>query len=410
MNPLIISGFGVSINVDKRKLIISNKLENNKIEFLPHQINHDSIIIDGHTGNITFEAMRWLAKHDINLTLLNWNCNLLSVTLPQGPKSGRLKIKQYQKYLDNKIRYEIAQEITRNKIINSVNLLSELSRFYSEINFQEIQKLIERENNNYFKENKPLITNNSIKFQLNNLMSYEGRIADIYWENLIKIVRKLSPEFNFTSRKNKSHSWNNNASDEVNALLNYGYSILESEIRKIINIIGLESTIGFLHEIGESKTPLIYDIQELFRWIIDLSVIELLEEKKLKKSDFIVTENYHIRLREKTAKLLVEKISVNFNRKVPYKNKSHTYQNILFDNIQSLVNFILEKSSRVEFNIPRIQIQRDDDVALRERILNMSIEERKRLGISKTTLWHQKKNLMGGKRIRVYDKTIAKIN
>jgi hypothetical protein len=33
------------------------------------------------------------------------------------------------------------------------------------------------------------------------------------------------------------------------------------------------------------KTPLVYDIQELFRWLVDLSVLQLLEEKKLKKYD-----------------------------------------------------------------------------------------------------------------------------
>jgi len=101
MNPLLISGFGTSINVEKRKLIILNKLKKEKIEFYPHKIDHDSIIIDGHTGNISFEAMRWTVKHGINLSLLNWNGNLLSVTLPEEPKSGGLKIKQYQKYLDD---------------------------------------------------------------------------------------------------------------------------------------------------------------------------------------------------------------------------------------------------------------------------------------------------------------------
>ena len=53
-----VTGFGTSINVDKRRLIITNKLKGTRREFYPHKINHDGIIIDGHTGNITFEAMR----------------------------------------------------------------------------------------------------------------------------------------------------------------------------------------------------------------------------------------------------------------------------------------------------------------------------------------------------------------
>jgi CRISP-associated protein Cas1 len=39
-----------------------------------------------------------------------------------------------------------------------------------------------------------------------------------------------------------------------------------------------------------AKTPLVYDIQELFRWIVDLSVLQMHEGKKLKKSDLIVKE------------------------------------------------------------------------------------------------------------------------
>ncbi|KKM77032.1 hypothetical protein LCGC14_1374230, partial [marine sediment metagenome] len=87
-----------------------NILQKQKLEFHPHQIKHDSIIVDGHTGNITFEAMRWLMKHNVQLTLLNWNGNLLASTLPQAANAGKLKIKQYQKYLDNKTRFEIAQK------------------------------------------------------------------------------------------------------------------------------------------------------------------------------------------------------------------------------------------------------------------------------------------------------------
>ena len=44
-----------------------NKLKDEKPEFYPHQIDHDSIIVDGHTGSITFDAIRRLMKHDISL-------------------------------------------------------------------------------------------------------------------------------------------------------------------------------------------------------------------------------------------------------------------------------------------------------------------------------------------------------
>ena len=289
MNPLLIPGFGTSINVDKRKLIITNRLKDTRLEFFPHKINHDGIIIDGHTGNITFEAMRWLSKHNINLTLLNWNGQLLVNVMSEQPKSGKLRIKQYQKYLDYTDRFEIALKIVQTKVEQSLNLLEELSRFYESVNIIKIRKSTEKEDLFLLGIMKSS-ENQDISKSIKQLMTYEGRIAGIYLENLTAIFNQLSPDFNFTGRKNKTNSRNYNASDEINALLNYGYAILESEIRKAINGIGLDYSIGFLHEINQSRTPLVYDIQELFRWLIDVSVIQLLEEKKIKKSDFVIAE------------------------------------------------------------------------------------------------------------------------
>ena len=89
-------------------------------------------------------------------------------------------------------------------------------------------------------------------------------------------------------------------------------------------ITSKRGSIGYLDEIAPSKHPLVYDLQELFRYVIDYSVIELLETK-LKKSDFIVTENYHVRLRPKTAKLLIENIKDNFNKRYEFKGSSILY-------------------------------------------------------------------------------------
>jgi len=87
-----------------------------------------------------------------------------------------------------------------------------------------------------------------------------------------------------------------NASDEINALLNYGYALLETQVRKTINSIGLDPKMGFLHELKDSRDSLVYNLMEPFRWLVNLSVVQLLEKQKLRKADFIVTENYSIRL------------------------------------------------------------------------------------------------------------------
>ena len=82
----------------------------------------------------------------------------------------------------------------------------------------------------------------------------------------------------------------------------------------------------------------------------DISVIQLMKEKKIKKSDFIIIENHHTRLGEDVAKLLIEKINSNFNTKYNYKNgENYSYQIILQDNLLQLANFIVGKKIKFVF-------------------------------------------------------------
>lgn len=388
MNPLLISGFGNFVSVDRRKLVIVNKLENTRMEFSPHQILYDGIVLDSHTGSITFEAMRWMMKHDITLTLLNWNGNLLGVTLPNEPVSGKLRLKQYEAYTDSKRRNTIAVTIIKEKVRQSINLLNELSNYYPEI---RADKLDLGHLGNY-----------------DSLLTYEGNEAIAYWDNLKLIFNQLYPEFNFTGRNGRRHSWNMNASDEVNALLNYGYALLESELRRDVGRVGLDNSIGFVHELKVSRSSLLYDLQETFRWLIDLSVIQLLEEKKIKKTDFIVTENYNIRLRESGAKMLIEKVRILFNSTAKFNGRNYSYRNILYENIAGFAKSILTDAN-VEFNVPFVKLKRQDTEAMRDKILNMSPEESRKVGIRRNTMFYIKKNIREGKKIKIYDKVMNKL-
>jgi len=389
MNPLLLSGFGISIDVNRAHLTIKQK--ESVMEFEPHRIPYDYIVIDGHYGSISFEAMRWLSKHDVSIALLNWNGNLLSTTVSQETLNAQLKVKQYEKYLNPESRLYIASQIVKQKVRSSLGLLKALSNFY-DIDFSTINKEIERVDYD----------------NINSLMMYEGRIASAYWSELTKIFNSLAKDFHFEGRKNLSYSWNMNASDPINALLNYGYAILESMVRKDINTIGLDVSIGYLHEIDHSKHPLVYDLQELFRYVVDYSVIELLEIK-LKKSDFITTENYHIRLKPNTAELLIEKIKNNFNQRYEFRNKQYALENIMFENIRELSKYITGNSKNLEFTIPDIEIKRNDNSQVRDKIMSIDPDKRKELKINKSTLWYQQKKIKEGKTIKIYNKTKMKI-
>lgn len=396
MNPLLISGFGNFVSVDKRKLVIVNKLENTRLEFLPHQIQYDALLIDGHSGNISLDALRWLVKMDVSVSLLNWNGALLSTFLPEAPASARLRIRQYQKHVNEAEKYKIAKTILDEKIGKSYGLLVGLSNYYKEIDRPSVDKA--------FGDLKAKYD------QTPELLTYEGNVAIFYWNQLGKVFNALAPEFSFSNRNGRRDSWSMNASNEVNALLNYGYAILESIVKKAINSSGLDPSIAFLHELDDGRASLVYDIQELYRWLVDLSVIQLLEEKKLKKSDFIVTENYNIRLSASVATALLDKITLNFNKTVLYKGKNHSYEFILYDNVRTLANYVIGNTKTLSFNVPKIEINRDDVSEFRDKILQITPAKRKTLGINKSTLWYMQSNVKSGKKIKVYGKIMKLIH
>lgn len=400
MNPLLLHDvFSYRIYVDGAKLHISAPRENDpdavNYVFYPHKIPYDMIIVDCQHGYISIEAINWLIKHDISVAILAWNGTLLTSMLPVETKNGKLRISQFRAYDNEQHRMKIARAIIESKIALSLNNLSELSRFYN-IDIGSIEQK--------FSQETKMISVKDTK----SLMTLEGRIADIYWTEMVRIFKTVYPDANFTGRKNLSNSWNMNASDPVNALFNYGYAILENICRKYANATGFDFSVGFVHEIANSKTPFIYDVQELFRWLIDLSIIQFCEGRRFKRSDFITTSDYSMKLDGNTANALIDTIRLNFARKAPYKGRNHSYEDILLQNLRMLANHLYGKES-VDFSVPLFSIERNDSNDIRNRISNMSPSERKSKGINKSTLWYQKQHIKQGRPMKLYRKTREKI-
>ena len=74
-----------------------------------------------------------------------------------------------------------------------------------------------------------------------------------------------------------------------------------------------------------------------------------------------------------------------------------------------LANYIIGKSGKLQFNIPEFRINRTDNTEIRNKVLSLTQEDRKKLGINKSTLWYMQKHIKEGKRIKVYGKVMGKI-
>jgi len=65
-----------------------------------------------------------------------------------------------------------------------------------------------------------------------------------------------------------------------------------------VNATGLEAGVGFLHEDKPATTPLVYDFQEPFRRLVDVTVLGLVESRAFTWGDFYWSDSdYRLRFK-----------------------------------------------------------------------------------------------------------------
>jgi len=105
---------------------------------------------------------------------------------------------------------------------------------------------------------------------LRELLALESRAGQIYFVNYSKL---FPSRYKFDSRHGGGLTMNKkNAGDIINALLNYGYTVLAGEITKFVNGLGMDAYYGFYHKSHISFQALVYDLIEPFRWLVEYSV------------------------------------------------------------------------------------------------------------------------------------------
>ena len=221
------------------------------------------------------------------------------------PVKADLRAAQIQAADDPNRKFTIARALVQAKIERSLQVLDWLGERYD----------IQREIRPTRLESSKLRRATTVA----DLRVVEGRVARRYWEAFGKV---LPGHLDFQGRMTSSRQ--NNASDPVNAALNYGYGFLEGECRKAINSVGLEPSVGFLHDFSDyqTKQSLVYDLEEPFRWLVDISVLQAFKSRILDWSGFFFTaDDYRYRFTAQAKTRFIDLLRQQFNRGVNYKGK-----------------------------------------------------------------------------------------
>src|SRR2546427_2567823 len=397
MNPLHLSGYGVKIRVEnlrsRSELVASDGRESWRHEpstylFRPRKIPNDSIIIDGHSGYVTLQAFHWLSYNRIPVFLLNFDGKLITSILPPSPVKADIRAAQIRAMNDRERCFTIAKKLVQAKLLRSLDVLHWLGQRYD----------VRTERGDAEHEALGLAKARNV----NEIRVVEGRVAQRYWEAFQSVIPET---FLFRARITRSHQ--NNATDPVNLALNYAYGVLEGEVRWAINSVGLEPSAGFLHDFAgyQTKESLVYDLQEPFRWLCDVTVLEAVESRTLDLKDFYFTgDDYRYRIEVNAKRRFLGLLRKSFNSGVRYGKGNYMWDTVIFRKAQELGRFLLGESPTLNFSEPKPDLPQEDTTLLRRRILDLSQNEAGSLGISKSTLHYLRNRARDDRPMKVYGK------
>ena len=290
-NVKFLRGYGVSVNLKESKLVLKNGYdyfakEQEKEEWFITNLPYEKIVLSG-KGYVSTEAISLLNQNNRNLILLDTFGNPVSFVngMMSSLTATKYRITQYDMFRDESKRKYLVQQVMHSKRKSQIEFLKKVGVTIKDFNSNEAQN-----SRKYFR----------------------------YYSELIPA------KFGFDSRNNSSlRVTKRNASDVINGLLNYGYSVLAAEISKYICGLGLDPYYGFMHKTHTGFMSLVYDLIEPFRWLVDYSVYKMANSKssrhRIKKKEYAFTKNGSVVLDDSLIRRFLELLERTFHGERLYK-------------------------------------------------------------------------------------------
>lgn len=283
---LYLTESAVKIGLSSRRLTIKNSADGSLVRDLPF----DDI-----------EGISVFGRPQLSTHLL---CECIKQKIPvlfyseDGHYFGHLSSSEHvepnrqkkQIYLSDDPRFclEWSKLIVKAKLWNSLSLLLSRPDVYS------------------FDEEELRGLTHSLKYldgadSVSQVMGFEGNGAKAYFNCLPKLL--ANHEFDFCGRSARPPK------DPFNSMLSFGYSILFRNVFGVINAVGLHPYFAFLHSVKQGHAALASDLVEEWRaWIVDRTVISLVNEGEVSVSDFYENEAGAVYMKKETMKLLTHRL------------------------------------------------------------------------------------------------------
>lgn len=334
-----------------------------------------------------------MSRSKVPVFILDYDGSMISSILPPTPVKADLRAAQIKASEDARKKFSVANAIVCAKVARSLQVLDWLAQRY------DIEKQVRLTRGEALRLGRAR--------NIVDLRTVEGRVALRYWQTYSSV---LPESLDFQGRMTSSHQ--NNASDPVNLALNYAYGVLEGECRAAINTVGLEPSVGFLHETSDyqTKQSLVYDLQEPFRWIADVAVMEAFESGVLDLPDFYFTgDDYRYRFENEAKRRFLDLLRERYNVGVRYNARMLKWDTVIEQKTIELGRYLASPTVGLDFSEPSPNLTRIDNHTLRTRILRLSQSEATKCEIAKSTLHYLHRRAKENRSFSLYAKVRTRL-
>lgn len=226
-------------------LVVS--VEDEKEKFAIEDV--DSVLIHGF-GQMTTQAIQLCAKRGVTVQWMTAGGQFLAGT-SASPGRVQQRLRQYTALSEPETRLRLARQLIHAKVETQLRYLLRGTRGDADRRHRS-RAAIEG-----IRESLRRIPSVETPDSLRGL---EGMAARHYFSALPELLTDAVPERLRPQGRSKHPP-----RDRCNALLSFGYALIQSAVHRSALAVGLEPALGFFHQPRTSAPPLVLDLMELFR-------------------------------------------------------------------------------------------------------------------------------------------------
>jgi CRISPR-associated protein Cas1 len=310
-DPLILAGHGVSLRVEAGTLLIRNgfthypkKQETYRFFKGDADLPPRIIMLDG-SGSLTFEVLTWLNEQKVPLVKIDWTGNAITVISGDSFAANRHRAAwQAETCSDPRKRMEFCNPLIAKKIEGCIHTL-ETSLRHSYAWDRAVKRA--RDDLARLAHNPPQTVDELRLLEARSAVAYfrAWHATSLLWRASARHPipdewRTVGPRYSRAYARG-----NRNAAHPVNAILNYAYGVLQSQVQIRLVSEGYDPMLGIMHYDRDGAPAFVFDMMEPERPKVDSAVLAFVRSEALHPADFTTREDGVVRLNPELARTVV---------------------------------------------------------------------------------------------------------